>query len=71
VLFALSYSQRAPLVCLRRNIIEDTAIADPALRYKCAFVKGPISSAPGNYQATIAEFEKAIDGGMTHRAQMR
>jgi hypothetical protein len=63
LLFALSHSQSGPVICLGRNIIEDATIADPRLRYKCAFVKGPISAAPGNYQAAIAEFEKAIDAG--------
>jgi hypothetical protein len=63
VLFPLSHSQRGPIICLRRNIVEDATIADPRLRYKCAFVKGSISGTHGNHQAAIAEFEKAIDTG--------
>jgi hypothetical protein len=45
-----------PIICLRRNIIEDATITDPRLRYNCAFVKGLISAVFGNYQAIGWDF---------------
>jgi tetratricopeptide (TPR) repeat protein len=40
---------------------EDMVIADPRLRYKRDLAKGRIRAARGNYQAAIAEFEKALE----------